>query len=123
MDKPSYVYGNNMSVVTNASKPELMLKKKSNSICYHAVHKAIVMGEDLIAHIPTKKNLADLFMKVLYGQSQQLLVDWILWDCTPVHRTKTLLGWDAANDWPLTETLCGTASWVNTFSLCCLSDF
>ena len=29
---PSYVYGDNMSVVTNASRPESTLKKKSNSI-------------------------------------------------------------------------------------------
>ncbi len=33
----SYVYGDNMSVVNNTSKPKLTLKKKSNSICYHAV--------------------------------------------------------------------------------------
>jgi hypothetical protein len=64
----SYVYGDNMSVVTNVSKPELMLKKKSNLICYYTVHEAVAMGEALVAHIPTKKNLADLFTKVLYGQ-------------------------------------------------------
>ena len=69
VDNPSYVYGDNMSVVTNMSRPESMLKKKSNSICYHAVREAVAMGEALIARIPMKKNLADLFMKVLYGQS------------------------------------------------------
>ncbi len=41
------------------------------------------MGKTLIAHIPTKKNLADMFTKVLYGQSWQFLVDWILWDVYP----------------------------------------
>eukprot|EP00804_Cyclotella_cryptica_P009223 CCRYP_020308-RA/>CCRYP_020308-RA protein AED:0.33 eAED:0.33 QI:0/0/0/1/0/0/3/0/300 len=69
----SYVYGNNMSVVTNTSKPESTLKKKLNSICYHAVREAVAMGEALVAHIPTKKNLADLFTKVLYGQTRQFL--------------------------------------------------
>ena len=78
MDKPSYVYGDNMSVVTNMSRPELKLKKKLNSICYHAVREAVVMGEALVAHIPTKKNLADLFTKVLYGHNWQFLVDWML---------------------------------------------
>ena len=53
----SYVYGDNMSVVTNTSKPESTLKKKSNSICYHAVREAVAMGEALVAHIPTKKTL------------------------------------------------------------------
>eukprot|EP00804_Cyclotella_cryptica_P021849 CCRYP_000809-RA/>CCRYP_000809-RA protein AED:0.35 eAED:0.35 QI:0/0/0/1/0/0.33/3/0/307 len=49
---PSYVYGDNM--------------KKSKSICYHAVREAVAMGKALVAHIPTKKNLADLLTKVLY---------------------------------------------------------
>eukprot|EP00804_Cyclotella_cryptica_P029741 CCRYP_015201-RA/>CCRYP_015201-RA protein AED:0.23 eAED:0.23 QI:0/0/0/1/1/1/6/0/958 len=69
----SYVYGDNMSVVTNTSKPESTLKKKLNSICYHAVHEAVAMGEALVAHIPTKKNLADLFTKVLYGQTRRFI--------------------------------------------------
>ena len=69
-----------MSVVTNVSRPESTLKKKSNSICYHAVREAVAMGEALVAHIPTKKNLADLFRKVLYGQSRRFLVDRMLWD-------------------------------------------
>eukprot|EP00804_Cyclotella_cryptica_P013947 CCRYP_002465-RA/>CCRYP_002465-RA protein AED:0.03 eAED:0.04 QI:0/0/0/0.83/0.6/0.5/6/0/916 len=73
--RASYLYGNNMSVVTNTSKPESTLKKKSNSICYHAVREAVAMGEALFAHIPTKKNLADLFTKVLYGQIRRFLVD------------------------------------------------
>ena len=76
-DKPSYVYGDNMSVVKNVSKPESTLKKKSNSICYHAVCEAVAMGEALIAHIPTKKNMADMFTKVLYGWSWWFLVDQI----------------------------------------------
>jgi hypothetical protein len=37
IDGPTYVYGNNMSVVHNKQRPESVLKKKSNAICYHAV--------------------------------------------------------------------------------------
>ena len=37
----------------------------------------------LVAHIPTKKNLDDLVMKVLYGQSSQFLVEQMLWDVYP----------------------------------------
>ena len=72
-----------MSVVTNVSKPESTLRKKSNSICYHAVCEAIAMGEALAAHIRTKKNIADLFTKVLYGQMHMFLVDRMLWDVFP----------------------------------------
>ena len=75
---PSYVYGDNMSVVTNSSKPESTLKKKSNSICYHAVREAVAMDEALVAHIP-----ADLFTKVLYGQTWRFLVSRMLWDVFP----------------------------------------
>eukprot|EP00804_Cyclotella_cryptica_P004585 CCRYP_006915-RB/>CCRYP_006915-RB protein AED:0.44 eAED:0.44 QI:0/-1/0/1/-1/0/1/0/133 len=50
MKGTSYVYGDNMSVVTNTSKPESTLRKKSNSICYHAVHEAVAIGEALVAH-------------------------------------------------------------------------
>jgi hypothetical protein len=83
MKGASYVYGNNMSVVTNLSKPESTLKKKSNSICYQAVREAVTMGGALVAHIPTKKNLAGLFTKMLYGQTWRFLVSWMLWDVFP----------------------------------------
>jgi hypothetical protein len=82
-ERAHYVYGDNMSVVTNVSRPEPTLRKKSNSICYHPVHEAIAMGEALVAHIPTKKNLADLFSKVLHGQMHRSLVDQMLWDVFP----------------------------------------
>ena len=44
-----------MAVIINVSKPESMLKKKSNVTCYHAVREAIAMSEALVAHISTKK--------------------------------------------------------------------
>ena len=37
IDGPTYVYGDNMCVIHNTSNPESVLKKKSNSICYHFV--------------------------------------------------------------------------------------
>jgi hypothetical protein len=40
---PTYVYGDNMSVVHNTQRTESVLKKKSNSICYHAVHESAAM--------------------------------------------------------------------------------
>ena len=47
----------------------MTLKKKSNSFCYHTVCEAFAMGKALVTHNPMKKNLADLFTKVLYGQT------------------------------------------------------
>ena len=40
----SYIYGDNMSIVQNTYKPESVMKKKSNSVCYHAVHESVTMG-------------------------------------------------------------------------------
>jgi hypothetical protein len=65
------------------------------------------MGEALVDHIPTKKNLADLFTKVLYGQTHRFLVDRILWDMfpsdqmphSPLARVQLMTGpclWEAA---------------------------
>jgi len=47
-----------------------MLKKKSNSICYHAVRESVAMGESLTAHIGMNENVGDLTTKVLYGQKR-----------------------------------------------------
>ena len=80
---PSCVYGDNMSVVTSVSKPESTVRKKSNLNFYHAVCDAIAMGEALVAHMMTKKNLADLFTKVLSGQARRFLVSRMLWDLFP----------------------------------------
>ena len=55
----------NMTVVHNASRPESILRKKSNSVCYHGVHESVAMGESLVRHIPSKKNVTDLMTKVL----------------------------------------------------------
>jgi hypothetical protein len=61
-----------------------MLRKKSNGICYHAVQEAFAMGKALVAHIPMKSNLADLFTKVLFGSQWQSLASRMLWDVYPM---------------------------------------
>ena len=77
---PSYFYGDNMSVIHNVQRPESTLKKKSNSICYHAVREAVAMGECLVGQIPTHNNLADLCTKVIPGgQKRDHLVSLILY--------------------------------------------
>ena len=78
---PSYIYGDNLSVVKNCSKPESTLNKKSNSVCYHAVREAVAMGECLITHIPTTDNLGDLATKLIPGGiKRSRLVDRLLYD-------------------------------------------
>jgi hypothetical protein len=68
---PTYVYGDNMSVVHNTHWPESVLKKKSNSICYHAVSESAAMGESIIGHVPSVDNPADVCTKVVPGAQKR----------------------------------------------------
>eukprot|EP00804_Cyclotella_cryptica_P014689 CCRYP_012691-RE/>CCRYP_012691-RE protein AED:0.35 eAED:0.35 QI:0/-1/0/1/-1/1/1/0/231 len=72
---PSYIYGDNMSVIHNTQRCECTLKKKSHSLCYHATRESVAMGESLTGRIATDKNVADLLTKVLYGQKRKRIVD------------------------------------------------
>ena len=76
----TYVYGKNMSVIYNTSRPEWTLKKKINSICYHAVREAVASGKCLTIHCKTGDNYSDMITKVLYGQKKQDNVSRILYD-------------------------------------------
>ena len=76
---PSYIYGKNMSFIHNTSNTASVLKKKSNSICYHFVREAVAAKEFLTSHIPTLQNLSDLLTKVLFGQKRRNLVHGIMY--------------------------------------------
>ena len=71
---PTYVYGDNKSQVTNSSRPELTLKKKCNSICYHAIRESVAMSETLLTLIRTGDNLADFLTKTTSGAKRRKLV-------------------------------------------------
>jgi hypothetical protein len=53
---PSYIYGDNMSVIHNTQWPESTLKKKLNSVCYHAMRESVAMGESLTGHINLRQS-------------------------------------------------------------------
>jgi hypothetical protein len=67
IDGPTYVYGDNISVVHNSHHPESVLKKKINAICYHAVRESAAMGESIIDHIPSVNNPADISTNAVSG--------------------------------------------------------
>ena len=80
LDGPSYVHGDNMSVINNTQRPESVLRKKSSSICYHAIRESVGMGEVLTTHIATGENIADLATKVVNGPKRDYLVGKLLYD-------------------------------------------
>ena len=73
-----------MSVVHSTSGPESVLRKKSKSVCYHAVHESVAMGETVVRHILSKETVDNLMTKVLYGQ-KKVLVNNFLYDIHDDH--------------------------------------
>jgi hypothetical protein len=64
---PSYLFGDNQSVISNTTAPESQLKKKSNSIAYHCVRESVASGELLTAYENTEANVSDIMTKCLSG--------------------------------------------------------
>jgi hypothetical protein len=63
----SYVHGDNMSVIHSTQRPESQLKKKSNSICYHAYREAVAMGEAITGNVRFENNPADICTNLIPG--------------------------------------------------------
>ena len=67
IDGPTHMYGDNMSIIHNTQCPESQLKKKSNSICYHAVREEVAMRELLTGYVKTDENPVDILTEVVGG--------------------------------------------------------
>jgi len=79
IDGPANLFGDNKSVITNATVPTSTLKRKHNSIAYHHVREAVAAGVVQIAKVHTSKNLADLLTKPLPATALKSLIQKILW--------------------------------------------
>jgi hypothetical protein len=82
---PLLIYGDNKLQVTNLSRPKSTLKKKSHSICYHAIHESVAMGESLITHCKTNDNLSNPLTKLTFGAKCRRLIANILYDIFDDH--------------------------------------
>ena len=81
IEGPTHMYGDNMSTIHNTQCPESQLKKKSNSIHYHAVREVAAMGELLTGHVEMDENPADILTKVVGGGiKRKNLVQMYLYD-------------------------------------------
>jgi hypothetical protein len=65
VEEPTYIFGDNQSVLANTSAPESTLKKKSNAIAYHFVREGCARNEWRTAYINTHENPADMMTKPL----------------------------------------------------------
>lgn len=67
VDLPTYIFGDNQSVLCNTSKPHSTLKKKSSSIAFHFVREGTARDEWRTAYINTHENPSDMLTKSLPG--------------------------------------------------------
>ena len=63
VDGPSYLFGDNQSVVTSSTVPSSVLNKRSSALNYHRVREAIAAKILKFLHIPGKENPADILSK------------------------------------------------------------
>ena len=60
-----------MSVINNTTKPESVLRKKANLVCYHYIREAVAADEFQTGHISTHENPADVTTKPLLPASDK----------------------------------------------------
>jgi hypothetical protein len=76
---PTFIYGDNQSVLANTTMPHSVLKKKSNSIAYHFVREGCAKDEWRTTYVNTHSNPADLLTKPLpAGEKRKKFVQMIL---------------------------------------------
>ena len=78
VDEPTFVYGDNQSVLANTTLPASTLKKKSNAIAYHFVREGCARDEWRTTNINTNDNVADLLTKPLAGPKRSKFVRMLL---------------------------------------------
>jgi hypothetical protein len=78
VNEPTFVFGDNQSVLANTTAPASTMKKKSNAIAYHFVREECACDEWQTAYINTNDNIADLLTKPLAGLKRAKFVQMIL---------------------------------------------
>ena len=72
VEGPTYIYGDNQSVLANTTIPDSTLKKKSQSIAYHFVLEGAARCEWRTSYVNTHDNEADLLTKQLpHGEKRK----------------------------------------------------
>ena len=67
VEGPTYVFGDNQSVLCNTSMPHSSLKKKSSSIAFHYVREGVAKDKWRTAYLSTHDNPSDMLTKSLPG--------------------------------------------------------
>ena len=78
-DCPTFIYGDNQSVLANTTMPHSMLKKKSNSITYQFVREGTARDKWRANYINSNDNRSNLLTKSLpYGEKRTKFCNMLL---------------------------------------------
>ena len=78
VEDPTFIFGDNKSVIDNTTMTESTLKKKKKSIAYHFVQEGCDRDEWRTAYISTHENVAVILRAPLATASLLMLYD-IIW--------------------------------------------
>ena len=78
LDGPSWMFGDNQSVVTQSTLPHSTLSKRWNALSYHRVREAIAGGWLRFEHIAGTDNPADILTKPLPHYKASVFTDPLL---------------------------------------------
>jgi hypothetical protein len=78
IDGPSWMFGDNKSVVTSSTIPHSTLGKRWNALSYHRVREAVAGGWLRFEHIPGTENPADILTKPLPWFALRIFVEPLL---------------------------------------------
>jgi hypothetical protein len=80
IDGPSWLFGDNQSVITSSTVPTSTLNKRHNALSYHRVREAIASGTIYLMHIPGIMNPSDVLTKFLgYTKFWPLIRPLLFW--------------------------------------------
>jgi hypothetical protein len=77
---PTFIYGDNKSVLCNASIPESTLKKKMLSTAFHFTREGAAKDEWRATYIKSEDNAADVLTKAQSGPIRIKKVQMFMWD-------------------------------------------
>jgi len=58
--EPTYMFGDNKSMITNGSVPHSKLGKRHLALAYHEVRQAVAPGMVVLTHVEGELNVADI---------------------------------------------------------------
>ena len=78
VEEPSYMYGDNQSVLAGSTRPEYTLNKKAQSNAFHFIQEGCAADEWRTTYINTSENISDLMTKPISDEKQWQLIRMLL---------------------------------------------